>query len=172
MQHSGCQHLLISGWLHAFVNETYCIHNTVHCLQVRNQVTTLPVHLDQQQQDYSAALDAAAEAARLAGHPVCALMFTHPANPQGTLFSRQQLASMVQWCLRNRVHCIRWADECVVLSVFGVAVCIVAVKVLICVVLQGALHQVGASTAAVCGVVFLVLYATGALLCVWCFYLW
>jgi hypothetical protein len=75
---------------------------------VRNQVTTLPVHLDPQQQDYTAALDAAAEAAKLAGHPVAALMFTHPANPQGTLFSRQQLCSMIQWCLRNKVHCIRW----------------------------------------------------------------
>jgi hypothetical protein len=74
---------------------------------VRNQVTTLPVHLDPQQQDYTAALDAAAEAAKLAGHPVAALMFTHPANPQGTLFSRQQLGSMIQWCLRNKVHCIR-----------------------------------------------------------------
>jgi bifunctional pyridoxal-dependent enzyme with beta-cystathionase and maltose regulon repressor activities len=29
-------------------------------------------------------------------------MFTHPANPQGTLFSRQQLCSMIQWCLRNK----------------------------------------------------------------------
>jgi bifunctional pyridoxal-dependent enzyme with beta-cystathionase and maltose regulon repressor activities len=69
------------------------------------------VHLDPQQQDFSAALDAAAEAARLAGHPVAALMFTHPSNPQGALFSKQQLASMIQWCLLNKVHCIRWVVE-------------------------------------------------------------
>ncbi|WIA13905.1 hypothetical protein OEZ85_002476 [Tetradesmus obliquus] len=85
-------------------------------LRVRNQVTTLPVHLDPQQQDFTAALDAAAEAAELAGHPVSALMFTHPSNPQGTLFSRQQLASMIQWCLRRKVHCI--SDEVYANSVF------------------------------------------------------
>uniref|UniRef100_A0A383W6B0 Aminotransferase class I/classII large domain-containing protein n=1 Tax=Tetradesmus obliquus TaxID=3088 RepID=A0A383W6B0_TETOB len=85
-------------------------------LRVRNQVTTLPVHLDSQQQDFAAALDAAAEAAAAAGHPVSALMFTHPSNPQGTLFSRQQLASMMQWCLRRKVHCI--SDEVYANSVF------------------------------------------------------
>ncbi|WIA34052.1 hypothetical protein OEZ86_012431 [Tetradesmus obliquus] len=85
-------------------------------LRVRNQVTTLPVHLDSQQQDFAAALDAAADAAAAAGHPVSALMFTHPSNPQGTLFSRQQLASMMQWCLRRKVHCI--SDEVYANSVF------------------------------------------------------
>lgn len=85
-------------------------------LRVRNQVTTLPVHLDSQQQDFAAALDAAAEAAAAAGHPVSALMFIHPSNPQGTLFSRQQLASMMQWCLRRKVHCI--SDEVYANSVF------------------------------------------------------
>ena len=78
------------------------------CLQIRNQVSAIPVHVDPQQQDYSSSLDEAAAAAAAAGHPVAAVMFTHPDNPTGRLYSREQISSIVGWCLRNKVHCVRY----------------------------------------------------------------
>ncbi|KAF8066189.1 ACS8 [Scenedesmus sp. PABB004] len=98
--------LIPAPWYAAFPND----------LEIRNAVTARPVQLDACDQDYGAALDAAAAAAAAAGQPVAALLFTHPSNPQGTLLSRAQLRSMVRWCLANRVHCI--SDEIYANSVF------------------------------------------------------
>jgi aspartate/methionine/tyrosine aminotransferase len=75
-------------------------------LQVRDQVEPLPVHLDMSQQDLQAGLEAAAAAVRQQGKRVAAVLFVHPTNPQGLLFSRQQLRSIVSWCLKSQVHCI------------------------------------------------------------------
>eukprot|EP00879_Flechtneria_rotunda_P020441 GHRR01021506.1.p1 GENE.GHRR01021506.1~~GHRR01021506.1.p1 ORF type:complete len:307 (+),score=134.13 GHRR01021506.1:431-1351(+) len=77
---------------------------------------TVPVYLDYQQQEFTAGLDAAATAAEAAGTPVSALLFTNPTNPQGLLFSREQLGSMMQWCLKKKVHFI--SDEVYANSIF------------------------------------------------------
>lgn len=85
-----------------------CANHALLRQQLRAGVVPVPVHLNyQQQDDFGPALDAAAAAAAARGHPVAALLLTHPHNPRGTLYSRQQLASMLAWCLRNKRHCLR-----------------------------------------------------------------
>jgi aspartate/methionine/tyrosine aminotransferase len=58
------------------------------------------------QQDLTPGLEAAAAAARQQGRRVAAVLFTNPTNPQGLLLSSQQTRSIVNWCLKERVHCI------------------------------------------------------------------
>jgi len=70
-------------------------------------LVTVPVHLDHSSSDFSSTFDAAAAEANQAGRPVKALLLTNPTNPQGLLYSRSQLQSCIQWCLRNKVHYIR-----------------------------------------------------------------
>lgn len=77
-------------------------------LQVRNQVVPFPAHLDWSQQDLNAGLEAAAAAVRQQGRRVAAVLFTNPTNPQGLVLSRPQVRSIISWCLKNKVHCIRW----------------------------------------------------------------
>lgn len=80
-----------------------------HCptaMQVRNQCQPVPAYLDLSQQDLTAGLDAAAAAASSQGRRVAAVLFTHPNNPDGVLYSREQLQSIISWCLRHKVHCI------------------------------------------------------------------
>jgi len=43
----------------------------------------------------------------LQGTTVAALLFSHPSNPLGIMYSRPQLASMLGWCLRRKLHCVR-----------------------------------------------------------------
>lgn len=76
------------------------------CLQVRNQVRPVPAYLDLSQQDLGAGLEAAAAAVRQQGRRVAAVLFTNPTNPQGLILSRQQVRSIISWCLKSRVHCI------------------------------------------------------------------
>jgi bifunctional pyridoxal-dependent enzyme with beta-cystathionase and maltose regulon repressor activities len=75
-------------------------------LQVRNQVQPVPAYLDLSQQDLTAGLDAAAATASSQGRRVSAVLFTNPNNPDGVLYSREQLSSIISWCLRHKVHCI------------------------------------------------------------------
>lgn len=84
-----------------------CLPHAPLCQQLRDGVVPVPVHLDYEQPDFGPALDAAAAAAAAQGHRVAALLLTHPHNPRGTLYSRQQLASMLEWCLRHKRHCLR-----------------------------------------------------------------
>jgi aspartate/methionine/tyrosine aminotransferase len=75
-------------------------------LQVRNQVQPVPAHLDLTQQDLTVGLDAAAAAAQQQGRRVAAVLFTNPTNPQGLIYSKEQMRSIISWCLKNRLHCI------------------------------------------------------------------
>ena len=84
-----------------------CLPHAPLCQQLRDGVVPVPVHLDYEQPDFGPVLDAAAAAAAAQGHRVAALLLTHPHNPHGTLYSRQQLASMLAWCLRHKRHCLR-----------------------------------------------------------------
>jgi aspartate/methionine/tyrosine aminotransferase len=69
-------------------------------------VHPVPAYLDFTQQDLSAGLDAAAADARQQGRRVAAVLFTNPTNPQGMVMSREQTRSIINWCLKNRLHCI------------------------------------------------------------------
>jgi aspartate/methionine/tyrosine aminotransferase len=73
---------------------------------VRNQVEPVPAYLDLTQQDLAPGLEAAAAAAQQQGRRVAAVLFTNPTNPQGLLLTRQQTRSIINWCLKERVHCI------------------------------------------------------------------
>jgi 1-aminocyclopropane-1-carboxylate synthase len=65
----------------------------------------------------AAALDAAAAAAAAAGHPIRALLFANPSNPEGTVFRRPLLLALLRWCLARGVHAV--SDEIYGNSVFG-----------------------------------------------------
>jgi len=88
-------------------------------LQGRNQVVPFPAHLDWSQQDLNAGLEAAAAAVRQQGRRVAAVLFTNPTNPQGLVLSRPQVRSIISWCLKNKVHCIRcvWWTIVILLSI-------------------------------------------------------
>lgn len=58
--------------------------------------------------DVAAQLDAEAAAAAVRGQPVSAVLLTNPNNPLGTIYSEESVAAMVAWCLRNKVHYVRW----------------------------------------------------------------
>lgn len=66
----------------------------------------VPLHLDDDG-DLAAQLDAAAVQSAAAGHPIKALLFTNPSNPQGIIFSRKRLDAFVAWCLPRGIHLIR-----------------------------------------------------------------
>lgn len=55
-------------------------------------------------------LDAAAEKAKLEGHPVCALLITNPNNPLGTIYKEDTVRKMIEWSLRHHVHYVRYVD--------------------------------------------------------------
>lgn len=65
----------------------------------------------------AAALTDAADAAEAAGHPVHTLLLCNPNNPLGTIYSDEQLLSMMTWCCSRGVHLM--ADEVYAISVFA-----------------------------------------------------
>lgn len=61
-------------------------------------------------------LDAAADKAAAAGHPLCALLVTNPNNPLGIVYSENVIRAMMMWCLCNKVHFV--CDEVYALSIY------------------------------------------------------
>ena len=75
-------------------------------LQAKCDLLPLPFALDEGG-DVAAQLDAAAADAAARGHPVCAVLFTNPNNPQGTIYEQATVEAMLKWCLRAKVHFVR-----------------------------------------------------------------
>ena len=69
----------------------------------------MAVHLSAQDTCYGEQLQQAAEQyQQKTGKRLAALLVTNPDNPTGTVYPEERLVQMLKWCVRNRVHLIRY----------------------------------------------------------------
>lgn len=96
-------------------------------LEVKCEVKPWPFYLDEAM-PIGQQLSAAAAAAEAAGHRVGALLITTPNNPLGTMYSRETIVAMLQWCLQRTVHLV--SDEIYGNSAWGEGATFTSVEVI------------------------------------------
>lgn len=80
------------------------------CLQCKNEAVPVAVHLSAHQTPYNQQLQEAADQFQhRTGKRLAALLITNPDNPTGTVYSQQHLIEMLKWCVKNKVHLIRYS---------------------------------------------------------------
>ncbi len=85
-------------------------------LEARNGLVIVPVHTESASgfELTTGHLDNALEHA---DRPIRALLFTTPNNPLGTVYSAEEVRTVLDWCQANEIHAV--IDEIYALSVFG-----------------------------------------------------
>lgn len=78
-------------------------------LQCKNEAVPVAVHLSAHDTPYDKQLQEAADQfQQKTGKRLAALLVTNPDNPTGTVYSEQNLVQMLKWCVRSKVHLIRY----------------------------------------------------------------
>lgn len=85
-------------------------------LETRDELKIVPVHCSSDD-GFRLTVALLDEALATAGRPVKALLFTTPNNPLGWVYTKDEIAEIVEWSRRHEIHVV--FDEIYALSVFG-----------------------------------------------------
>ena len=89
---------------------SYLTLKSCGALQCKNDGVPVSVYLSASEEPYDQQLQQAAnDYQQKTGKRLAVLLVTNPDNPTGTVYTKDRLLQMLTWCVKNKVHLIRYS---------------------------------------------------------------